>query len=64
MQERFFTCLLEFPLCCFRTEVDTYNALDPGMRVIILKALCDIRVEVFFLQLCHLEALHLALNED
>ncbi|KAL8529644.1 hypothetical protein ACS0TY_006905 [Phlomoides rotata] len=27
------------------TEVETYNALDPGVRVIILKALCDIRVE-------------------
>lgn len=23
-----------------------YNALDPGVRVVILKALCDIRVEV------------------
>ncbi|KAK9114033.1 hypothetical protein Syun_020830 [Stephania yunnanensis] len=27
------------------TEVEAYKALDPGMRVIILKALCDIRVE-------------------
>ena len=23
-----------------------YHALDPGVRVVILKALCDIRVEV------------------
>ncbi|KAL0421860.1 UNVERIFIED_CONTAM: DDT domain-containing protein DDR4 [Sesamum latifolium] len=27
------------------TEVEAYNALDPGVRVVILKALCDIRVE-------------------
>ncbi|KAL5976695.1 hypothetical protein ACLOJK_021028, partial [Asimina triloba] len=26
-------------------EVDAYKALDPGTRVLILKALCDIRVE-------------------
>ncbi|KAL7222948.1 hypothetical protein ACSBR1_024602 [Camellia fascicularis] len=26
-------------------EVEAYNALDPGVRVVILKALCDIRVE-------------------
>ncbi|CAK9158370.1 unnamed protein product [Ilex paraguariensis] len=26
-------------------EVEAYNALDPGVRVMILKALCDIRVE-------------------
>lgn len=26
-------------------EVGMYNALDPGVRVVILKALCDIRVE-------------------
>ncbi|KAL3513229.1 hypothetical protein ACH5RR_025946 [Cinchona calisaya] len=26
-------------------EVEAYNALDPAVRVIILKALCDIRVE-------------------
>ncbi|KAK9073214.1 hypothetical protein SSX86_007538 [Deinandra increscens subsp. villosa] len=26
-------------------EIETYNALDPSVRVIILKALCDIRVE-------------------
>ncbi|KAK9278722.1 hypothetical protein L1049_028298 [Liquidambar formosana] len=26
-------------------EIDTYNALEPGVRVVILKALCDIRVE-------------------
>ncbi|KAL4559246.1 hypothetical protein LXL04_031381 [Taraxacum kok-saghyz] len=26
-------------------EVETYNTLDPSIRVIILKALCDIRVE-------------------
>ncbi|XP_051133252.1 DDT domain-containing protein DDR4-like [Andrographis paniculata] len=27
------------------TEVEAYHALDPGVRVVILKALCDIRVE-------------------
>ncbi|XP_051116916.1 DDT domain-containing protein DDR4-like [Andrographis paniculata] len=26
-------------------EVETYKSLDPGMRVVILKAICDIRVE-------------------
>lgn len=26
-------------------EIEAYNALDPGVRVLILKALCDIRVE-------------------
>ncbi|XP_057952518.1 DDT domain-containing protein DDR4 [Malania oleifera] len=26
-------------------EIDVYNTLDPGVRVVILKALCDIRVE-------------------
>ncbi|KAL1818336.1 hypothetical protein ACET3Z_013205 [Daucus carota] len=26
-------------------EVEAYNTLDPGVRVLILKALCDIRVE-------------------
>ncbi|XP_047330574.1 DDT domain-containing protein DDR4-like [Impatiens glandulifera] len=26
-------------------EIDTYSALDPSIRVLILKALCDIRVE-------------------
>ncbi|PWA73782.1 DDT domain superfamily [Artemisia annua] len=26
-------------------EIDTYNTLDPAVRVLILKALCDIRVE-------------------
>lgn len=30
----------------FRAEVEAYKALDPGVRVVILKALCDIRVEV------------------
>ncbi|KAF8390304.1 hypothetical protein HHK36_024829 [Tetracentron sinense] len=27
------------------TEVEAYKALDPGTRILILKALCDIRVE-------------------
>ncbi|WOH10499.1 hypothetical protein DCAR_0729968 [Daucus carota subsp. sativus] len=27
------------------SEVEAYNKLDPGVRVVILKALCDIRVE-------------------
>ncbi|PIM97993.1 hypothetical protein CDL12_29528 [Handroanthus impetiginosus] len=27
------------------TEIEAYNALDPAVRVVILKALCDIRVE-------------------
>ncbi|XP_059643655.1 DDT domain-containing protein DDR4 isoform X2 [Cornus florida] len=26
-------------------EIEAYNTLDPGVRVVILKALCDIRVE-------------------
>ncbi|CAL5441360.1 unnamed protein product [Camellia sinensis] len=26
-------------------EIEAYNSLDPGVRVVILKALCDIRVE-------------------
>ncbi|KAG9154714.1 hypothetical protein Leryth_014214 [Lithospermum erythrorhizon] len=26
-------------------EIETYHTLDPGVRVVILKALCDIRVE-------------------
>lgn len=30
----------------FRAEIEAYKALDPGVRVVILKALCDIRVEV------------------
>lgn len=25
-----------------------YKSLDPGIRVVILKAICDIRVEVYF----------------
>jgi hypothetical protein len=29
-----------------RVEVEVYKTLDPGIRVVILKALCDIRVEV------------------
>lgn len=34
-------------LCRYvRAEVGMYHALDPGVRVVILKALCDIRVEV------------------
>lgn len=32
-----------------RAEVEAYNVLDPGVRVAILKALCDIRVEVLSL---------------
>lgn len=33
--------------CSFnRTEIEAYNNLPPGVRVVILKALCDIRVEV------------------
>lgn len=27
-------------------EIEVYKSLDPGVRVVILKALCDIRVEV------------------
>lgn len=33
--------------CLCRAEIEAYGALDPGVRVVILKALCDIRVEVF-----------------
>lgn len=29
-----------------RAEIEMYKTLDPGVRVVILKALCDIRVEV------------------
>lgn len=29
-----------------RLEIETYKSLDPGIRVVILKAICDIRVEV------------------
>jgi len=29
-------------------EVETYKTLEPATRVLILKALCDIRVEVSF----------------
>lgn len=32
-----------------RAEIDTYHGLEPAVRVVILKALCDIRVEVLFL---------------
>ena len=32
-----------------RAEVEAYSALDPAVRVVILKALCDIRVEVLSL---------------
>lgn len=32
-----------------RAEIETYKTLDPGTRVLILKALCDIRVEVLLL---------------
>lgn len=35
-----------------RAEVEAYNTLDPGVRVLILKALCDIRVEVIIITLC------------
>lgn len=31
----------------YRAEIEAYSALDPAVRVVILKALCDIRVEVF-----------------
>lgn len=31
----------------YRAEIGAYSALDPAVRVVILKALCDIRVEVF-----------------
>lgn len=30
----------------FRTEIEKYRTLHPRTRVLILKALCDIRVEV------------------
>lgn len=33
-----------------RVEIEVYKTLDPGVRVIILKALCDIRVEVLLLR--------------
>lgn len=39
-------CMFMSLVLLFRAEVEAYNALDPGVRVVILKALCDIRVEV------------------
>lgn len=33
----------------FRTEIETYKELEPATRVLIMKALCDIRVEVLYL---------------
>ncbi|WOL08041.1 DDT domain-containing protein DDR4-like [Canna indica] len=36
----------EIPIvACHGAEIETYKTLDPGTRVLILKALCDIRVE-------------------
>lgn len=32
-----------------RTEIEVYKSLDPAVRIIILKALCDIRVEVLLM---------------
>ena len=29
-------------------EIEIYKLLDPGVRVVILKVLCDIRVEVCY----------------
>lgn len=34
------------PFGIVRTEIEVYKMLDPAVRVVILKALCDIRVEV------------------
>lgn len=40
-------CLPSLMLCWRgRVEIEVYKSLDPGVRVVILKALCDIRVEV------------------
>ena len=36
----------------FRTEIETYKTLDPRTRILILKALCDIRVEVPYCSKC------------
>ena len=32
-----------------RRETEVYTSFDPAIRVVILKALCDIRVEVMLL---------------
>ena len=32
-----------------RRETEVYKSFDPAIRVVILKALCDIRVEVMLL---------------
>ncbi|KAF7838401.1 DDT domain-containing protein DDR4-like [Senna tora] len=37
-------------------EVEVYKSLDPGVRVVILKALCDIRVEDEVTAQCELES--------
>jgi hypothetical protein len=37
------------PMVSFcRTEIETYKTLEPAIRLVILKAICDIRVEVSF----------------
>lgn len=42
-----YTSLLIFYNFYFsRAEIEAYKMLDPATRVVILKALCDIRVEV------------------
>jgi hypothetical protein len=39
-------------LTLFRAETELYKALEPGIRLVILKAICDIRSEVCALLLC------------
>lgn len=52
-------CMLTKYLQIYRAEIEAYIALDPAVRVVILKALCDIRVEVFRTTLIYHYSFHL-----
>ena len=41
-------------LTVFRAETELYKALEPGIRLVILKAICDIRGEVCALLFCEI----------
>jgi hypothetical protein len=40
--------------CLHRAEIEMYKELEPATRLVILKAICDIRVEVRAHFYCHL----------
>jgi len=43
--------MIFFPMVSSRrTEIETYKTLEPATRLVILKAICDIRVEVSFVK--------------